>query len=172
MDPRFPSGQGSRPRMALEAVGGVKPVAFAPRTEEPEEVVAVTTLSNYSQLVVTLCRFGTSGHSLDQAPRHDSTFPAQSYRIQSEIDILVSPLDLGSSGDQTREESSKIVLFEGQQLREIMGRTPNDIELRNEHGRCCRLLSSAEALALDLDLFVGVGNRRRIRFILETAVSR
>lgn len=26
-------------------------------------------------------------------------------------------------------------------------------------------LSSAEALALDLDLFVGIGNRRRIRFL-------
>ena len=57
------------------------------------------------------------------------------------------------------------MLFDGEELREIVGRTPNVIELRNEHRRCCRILSSAEALALDLDLFVGIGNRRRIRFL-------
>jgi hypothetical protein len=57
------------------------------------------------------------------------------------------------------------MLFDGQELREIIGRTQNAIELRNEHGRCCRILSGAEALALDLDLFVGIGNRRRIRFL-------
>jgi hypothetical protein len=57
------------------------------------------------------------------------------------------------------------MLFDGQELREIIGRTPNEMELRNEHGRCCRILSSAEALALDLNLFVGIGNRRRIRFL-------
>lgn len=47
------------------------------------------------------------------------------------------------------------MLFEGKQLRELIARTPNEIELRNAHGRCCRLLSRDEALALDLDLFVG-----------------
>ncbi len=57
------------------------------------------------------------------------------------------------------------MLFDGAELREIIYRTPDVIELRNEHGRCCRILSSAEALALDLDLFVGIGNRRRIRFL-------
>lgn len=57
------------------------------------------------------------------------------------------------------------MLFDGEELREIVDRTPNVIEIRNEHGRCCRILSSAEALALDLDLFVGIGNRRRIRFL-------
>jgi hypothetical protein len=57
------------------------------------------------------------------------------------------------------------MLFEGPELRELIHRTPNEIELRNEHGRCCRLLSGAEALTLDLDLFVGIGNRRRIRFL-------
>ena len=57
------------------------------------------------------------------------------------------------------------MLFEGQELREIIAHTPNEIELRNEHGRCCRIISSAEALALDVDLFVGIGNRRRIRFL-------
>src|SRR5213592_4195566 len=55
--------------------------------------------------------------------------------------------------------------FEGQKLREVIGRTPNAIELRNEYGRCCRILLSDEALALDLDLFVGIGNRHRIRFL-------
>ena len=57
------------------------------------------------------------------------------------------------------------MLFERQELREVIGRTLNEIELRNEHGRCCRILSSAEALSLDLDLFVGIGNLRRIRFL-------
>jgi hypothetical protein len=57
------------------------------------------------------------------------------------------------------------MLFEGQQLRELIARTPKEIELRNAYGRCCRLLSSDEALALDLDLFVGIGNRRRLRFL-------
>jgi hypothetical protein len=57
------------------------------------------------------------------------------------------------------------LLFDGQELREIINRTPNEIELRNEYGRCCRTLSGAEALALNLDLFVGIGNRRRIRFL-------
>jgi hypothetical protein len=57
------------------------------------------------------------------------------------------------------------MLFERQELREIICRTPNEIELRNEHGRCCRILSSTEALTLDLDLFVGIGNLRRIRFL-------
>ena len=57
------------------------------------------------------------------------------------------------------------MLFDGQELREIIERTPNEIELRNEYGRCRRILSSTDALALDLDLFIGIGNRRRIRFL-------
>ena len=57
------------------------------------------------------------------------------------------------------------MLFHGEELRDILGRTSNLIELRNEFGRCTRMLSAAEALALDLDLFVGVGNRRRLRFL-------
>jgi len=57
------------------------------------------------------------------------------------------------------------MLFVGPELQEMVVRTVSMIELRNEHGRCCRVLSSAEALALDLDLFVGIGNRRRIKFL-------
>lgn len=57
------------------------------------------------------------------------------------------------------------MLFEGHQLRDLLARTPNEIELRNTHGRCYRTLSTVEALALDLDLFIGIGNRRRIRFL-------
>ena len=57
------------------------------------------------------------------------------------------------------------MLFEGQELRELIARTPNPIELRNERGRYWRLLSSADVLALDLNLFVGIGNLRRIRFL-------
>jgi len=55
--------------------------------------------------------------------------------------------------------------FIGQELRELIARTPNPIELHNSHGRRCRLLSRDEALALDLQLFVGIGNRRRLRFL-------
>ena len=57
------------------------------------------------------------------------------------------------------------MLFDGLELRAIVGRTSSVIELRNDNGRCCQILSSAEALDLDLDLFVGIGNRRRIRFL-------
>jgi hypothetical protein len=78
---------------------------------------------------------------------------------------LISPLALGSSGEQTPEDYQGNMLFEGQELREIISRTSSEIELRNEHGRCCRFLTRDEALVLDLDLFVGIGNRRRIRFL-------
>ena len=57
------------------------------------------------------------------------------------------------------------MLFEGQQLRELIARTPNEIELRNTYGRCYRTVSSDEALTLNLDLFIGIGNLRRIRFL-------
>ena len=57
------------------------------------------------------------------------------------------------------------MLFDDQELRDVLGRTQNAIELRNEHGRCYRIVSRDEALALNLDLFVGIGNRRRIRFL-------
>ena len=57
------------------------------------------------------------------------------------------------------------MVFEGIELRERISRTPNEIELRSAYGRCCRVLSSADALTLDLDLFVGIGNRRRILFL-------
>lgn len=57
------------------------------------------------------------------------------------------------------------MLFEGEELREMIDRTSNEIEFWNAHGRCCRILSRAEALLLDLDLFIGIGNRRRIKFL-------
>jgi len=57
------------------------------------------------------------------------------------------------------------MLFEGQQLHDLIAHTPNEIELRTTHGRCYRTVSSVEALALNLDLFVGIGNLRRIRFL-------
>ena len=57
------------------------------------------------------------------------------------------------------------MLFDGQELRAVLGTTQNAIELRNEHGRCHRIVSRDEALSLDLDLFIGLGNRRRIRFL-------
>ena len=57
------------------------------------------------------------------------------------------------------------MFFERQELRQILGTTENEIELRNEYGRCQRMVSRDEALTLDLDLFIGIGNRRRIRFL-------
>jgi hypothetical protein len=63
------------------------------------------------------------------------------------------------------EESPINMLYEGEELADMIRRTPSEIELRNEHGRCCRRLSQAEALALNMDLFVGIGNRRRVRFL-------
>jgi hypothetical protein len=57
------------------------------------------------------------------------------------------------------------VILDGRQLRETVARTSTAIELRNEHGRCYRTVTCREALALDLDLFVGIGNRRRVKFL-------
>lgn len=57
------------------------------------------------------------------------------------------------------------MIFDGLDLQTILAKSDNQIELRNEHGRRVRLISSQDALALNLDLFVGIGNRRRIRFL-------
>ena len=57
------------------------------------------------------------------------------------------------------------MLFDDYDLREVIARTEGMIELRDNCGRFCRLLSRDEALRLDLALFIGVGNRRRIRFL-------
>jgi hypothetical protein len=57
------------------------------------------------------------------------------------------------------------MVFTGQALADLLGRSASEVELRNEYGRPCRMLSCSEALALDMDLFVGIGNRRRIRFL-------
>jgi len=55
------------------------------------------------------------------------------------------------------------MLFTGPELRELLSRSGDEIELRNQCGRCCRILSRSEALGLDPDLFVGIGNRRRVK---------
>ena len=57
------------------------------------------------------------------------------------------------------------MVFTGTELTNLLGRSDNDIEMRNQHGRYCRMISHKDALALDADLFVGIGNRRRIRFL-------
>jgi hypothetical protein len=57
------------------------------------------------------------------------------------------------------------MLFTGGELSDVLRRSGNEIELRNQYGRCCRVISRDEALALDPDLFVGIGNLRRIRFL-------
>jgi hypothetical protein len=57
------------------------------------------------------------------------------------------------------------MIFTGPELSDVLGRSGNEIELRNQYGRCCRVLSRNEALALDPEILVGVGNIRRIRFL-------
>jgi hypothetical protein len=142
----------------------VGPATSSPRAEGWQKVVVITTLGNYSRGVITV-----SGIKVF------STIGTQ--RCKSKLDILCAkrqdlirnrnfdfPLALGSSGEPIPEDYPEM-LFEGQKLRELIARTPNEIELRNEYGRCCRTLSSAEALGLNLDLFVAVGNLRRIKFL-------
>jgi hypothetical protein len=51
------------------------------------------------------------------------------------------------------------MLFTGSELSAVLGRSGHEIELRNQYGRSCRVISRDEALALDRDLFVGIGNR-------------
>jgi hypothetical protein len=57
------------------------------------------------------------------------------------------------------------MILDGSDLRAVLAQTENLIELRNRHGWFSRHLTSDEALALNLDLFVGIGNRRRVRFL-------
>lgn len=51
------------------------------------------------------------------------------------------------------------MLFAGAELANMLSRSNDGIELRNQFGRCLRLLSREQALALDMDLFVGIGKR-------------
>ena len=62
------------------------------------------------------------------------------------------------------------MIFTGPELAEILSRSTNEIELRNLHGRCCRKISGVEALSLDSDLFVGIGNLRAHPFSTATRV--
>jgi hypothetical protein len=57
------------------------------------------------------------------------------------------------------------MVFTGPELSDVLARSGNEIELRNQHGRYCRTISRDDALTLDTDVFVGIGNRRRIRFL-------
>jgi hypothetical protein len=57
------------------------------------------------------------------------------------------------------------MLFHGGELREMLSRNSNSLELRNEHGRVIRMFSASQAMALDPNLFIGVGNIRRLRFL-------
>lgn len=52
------------------------------------------------------------------------------------------------------------MVFVGQELRDVLDRSESAIELRNQYGRPYGLVSKNEALALNLDFFVGIGNRR------------
>jgi hypothetical protein len=57
------------------------------------------------------------------------------------------------------------MVVDGEELRMLLKQTSGMIEIRTECGQCVRPVTSKEALALNLDLFVGIGNRRRIRFL-------
>ena len=57
------------------------------------------------------------------------------------------------------------MVFTGTELLEVLRRSGDGIEQRNEYGRHVRTLSRDRALELDPDLCVGIGNRRRVRFI-------
>ena len=70
-----------------------------------------------------------------------------------------------NGGGEIHYRSVQGMLFDGQELREVLRRSGDGIEIRNEYGRCHRLVSNGEALELDLDLFIGIGNRRRIRYL-------
>ena len=150
--------------MAIEAVGGTEPVAFAPRTEEPEEVVAVTTLGNYSPTLKLVSNQELTGGLARLLRGKSWTNPAPTYKISSESCHSVSPLAPGVIGESRAQESPNM-LFTGRELSDVLGRSGNEIELRNQYGRCCRVVSGDEAMGLDPDLFVGIGNLRRIRFL-------
>lgn len=57
------------------------------------------------------------------------------------------------------------MVFTGTELLEVLRCSGVEIKERNEYGRHVRTLSRERALELDPDLYVGIGNRRRIRFI-------
>ena len=57
------------------------------------------------------------------------------------------------------------MVFHGEELREIIGRTQNKIELHNVYGRCYKTVLAVDALKMNLQEVVGIGNRRRIRFL-------
>ena len=58
------------------------------------------------------------------------------------------------------------MLFERQELRDVIwAALRTALNSGMSTGAVCRFLSSSEALTLDLDLFVGIGNRRRIKFL-------
>jgi hypothetical protein len=101
---------------------------------------------------------------LEDLENQNWTIPAQKDNIQSETAFRFLPSPWGHR-ERTHRRSPRTMLFAGQELREIVSRSSKEIELRSEHGRCCLMLSIAEALALDLELFIGIGNRRRIRFL-------
>ena len=99
--------------------------------------------------------------------RHERTriFLLEPSESNQKLQFGFLPSPWGHRESRRRRSPQINMQFTGQELRDIIGRTPNEIELQNEFGRLCRFLSSAEAQALDMDLFVGIGNRRRIRFL-------
>src|SRR5688572_6550230 len=102
MDAGVPPRRGKCSGLALQEVERTGPATVAPRPKT-EKVIVVITLGNYSHLAATICRSSAYRHGPHQASRQNSTFSPQKYKIQSEIDILISPLAQGSSGEKTPE---------------------------------------------------------------------
>jgi len=55
------------------------------------------------------------------------------------------------------------MVLAGNELLDVLKRTEGPIKLKNEANRTVRMVSASEALQFGRDLFVGIGNRDRIR---------
>lgn len=116
--------------MALEEMEGTRPSAFRARPQEKE------TCSNYS---------GQQLFASRNYLKHQSLWVLASLRDKLQLDLFdkrakncFEPtwfrLTLGSSGYTHRRSLRTNMLFDGNELREIISRTQNEIELRDEKG--------------------------------------
>jgi expansin (peptidoglycan-binding protein) len=63
------------------------------------------------------------------------------------------------------------MILSGNELIEVLKRSQGPIKLKNEANRTVRMMSASQALDLGTDMFVGVGNRKRIRWIRPVTTS-
>jgi len=57
------------------------------------------------------------------------------------------------------------MVLTGNELFDVLRRTQSPIKLKNEANRTVRMLSASQAMELDREMYVGVGNRKRVRWI-------